>query len=111
MKLVIVADIHGNHDALRALPEDYDELWVLGDLDVPQRSQRSFVFRVQSDSSEGASNACFKRPVHDCKLLAGGFTSFCPAKNGQIFGRAKQVRDRSNPDSPLRPDEGSPDCR
>jgi hypothetical protein len=24
MKLVIVADIHGNHDALRALPEDYD---------------------------------------------------------------------------------------
>jgi hypothetical protein len=27
MKLVIVADIHGNHDALRALPEDYDELW------------------------------------------------------------------------------------
>lgn len=32
MKIVIVADIHGNHDALRALPEDYDELWVLGDL-------------------------------------------------------------------------------
>lgn len=32
MKLVIVADIHGNYDALRALPEDYDELWVLGDL-------------------------------------------------------------------------------
>jgi hypothetical protein len=24
MKLVIVADIHGNHDALRALPEEYD---------------------------------------------------------------------------------------
>lgn len=32
MKLVIVADVHGNHDAWRALPEDYDELWVLGDL-------------------------------------------------------------------------------
>jgi protein phosphatase len=32
MKLVIVADIHGNDDAWRALPEDYDELWVLGDL-------------------------------------------------------------------------------
>jgi predicted phosphodiesterase len=32
MKIVIVADIHGNHDALRALPDDYDELWVLGDL-------------------------------------------------------------------------------
>ncbi|WP_414471784.1 metallophosphoesterase family protein [Microvirga sp. M2] len=32
VKLVIVSDIHGNYDALQALPEDYDELWVLGDL-------------------------------------------------------------------------------
>ncbi len=32
MKLVIISDIHGNYDALRALPEEYDELWVLGDL-------------------------------------------------------------------------------
>lgn len=32
MKLVIISDIHGNLDALRALPERFDELWVLGDL-------------------------------------------------------------------------------
>lgn len=32
MKLVIISDIHGNLDALRALPENFDELWVLGDL-------------------------------------------------------------------------------
>ncbi|MDU0342672.1 metallophosphoesterase family protein [Bosea rubneri] len=32
MKIVIVSDIHGNFDALRALPESFDELWVLGDL-------------------------------------------------------------------------------
>jgi protein phosphatase len=32
MKLVVVSDIHGNYDAWRALPEDYDELWVVGDL-------------------------------------------------------------------------------
>ena len=32
MKIVIVSDIHGNYDALSALPESYDELWVLGDL-------------------------------------------------------------------------------
>ncbi|MBN9436443.1 metallophosphoesterase family protein [Bosea sp. (in: a-proteobacteria)] len=32
MKLVIISDIHGNLDALRALPESFDELWVLGDL-------------------------------------------------------------------------------
>src|ERR1700691_4488155 len=32
MKIVIISDIHGNFDALSALPENYDELWVLGDL-------------------------------------------------------------------------------
>jgi len=31
-KIVIISDIHGNYEALQALPEDYDELWVLGDL-------------------------------------------------------------------------------
>lgn len=32
MKITIISDIHGNFDALAALPDDYDELWVLGDL-------------------------------------------------------------------------------
>ena len=32
MKIVIISHIDGNYDAWRALPEDYDELWVLGDL-------------------------------------------------------------------------------
>ena len=45
MKMVIISDIHGNHDALRALPEEYDELWVLGDLvnygPSPRRSSRT----------------------------------------------------------------------
>jgi protein phosphatase len=31
-KILIISDIHGNYEALKALPEDYDELWVLGDL-------------------------------------------------------------------------------
>ncbi len=32
MKIVIISDLHGNLEALRALPEKYDQLWVLGDL-------------------------------------------------------------------------------
>lgn len=32
MKIVIISDIHGNFEALSALPEGCDELWVLGDL-------------------------------------------------------------------------------
>lgn len=32
MKILIISDIHGNFDALSHLPEDYDHLWVLGDL-------------------------------------------------------------------------------
>jgi putative phosphoesterase len=31
-RIALVSDIHGNFEALRALPNDYDELWVLGDL-------------------------------------------------------------------------------
>jgi putative phosphoesterase len=32
VKIVIITDLHGNYEAVRALPEAYDELWVLGDL-------------------------------------------------------------------------------
>jgi len=32
MKIVIISDIHANFDALSALPDSCDELWVLGDL-------------------------------------------------------------------------------
>ncbi len=32
MKIVVISDIHGNFDALSALHETWDELWVLGDL-------------------------------------------------------------------------------
>lgn len=31
-RIAIISDIHGNLEALKALPRDYDELWVLGDL-------------------------------------------------------------------------------
>jgi putative phosphoesterase len=32
MRILIVSDLHGNLEALRSLPVEYDELWVLGDL-------------------------------------------------------------------------------
>lgn len=32
MKIVIISDVHGNLEALSSLPEEFDELWVLGDL-------------------------------------------------------------------------------
>jgi putative phosphoesterase len=32
MRIVIISDLHANADALAALNEPYDELWVLGDL-------------------------------------------------------------------------------
>jgi len=31
-RIAIISDIHANFDALKALPNHYDELWVLGDL-------------------------------------------------------------------------------
>jgi len=32
MRILIASDLHGNLEAVRALPAQYDELWVLGDL-------------------------------------------------------------------------------
>jgi protein phosphatase len=32
VKILIISDLHGNLEALTALPAHYDELWVLGDL-------------------------------------------------------------------------------
>jgi predicted phosphodiesterase len=32
MRIVIISDIHGNLEALSGLPENFDEIWVLGDL-------------------------------------------------------------------------------
>ncbi|MGH7986541.1 MAG: metallophosphoesterase family protein [Candidatus Acidiferrales bacterium] len=32
MRILIISDLHANLEALAALPSDYDELWVLGDL-------------------------------------------------------------------------------
>jgi len=33
MTICIISDLHANMEALSALPNDYDELWVLGDLE------------------------------------------------------------------------------
>jgi len=32
MRILIISDLHGNMEAVRALPKDFDEMWVLGDL-------------------------------------------------------------------------------
>lgn len=32
MKIAIISDLHANYEAVRSLPDEYDELWVLGDL-------------------------------------------------------------------------------
>jgi len=32
MRIVIASDLHANLEALKVLPRDYDQLWVLGDL-------------------------------------------------------------------------------
>jgi putative phosphoesterase len=32
MRILIISDLHANLEAISALPRDYDELWVLGDL-------------------------------------------------------------------------------
>jgi protein phosphatase len=63
MKIVVISDLHSNFDALEALPELGDELWVLGDLvnygPMPSevvsfvRSHSEIVIRGNHDNAVG----------------------------------------------------------
>jgi putative phosphoesterase len=68
MRICIISDLHANLEALSALPQDYDELWVLGDLvnygpdpaatiDLV-RSQASTVLRGNHDNAVGFGADC-----------------------------------------------------
>lgn len=68
MRIFIISDLHANFEALAALPRDYDELWVLGDLvnygPEPEatidfvRAQASVVIRGNHDHSVGFAADC-----------------------------------------------------
>lgn len=63
MRILIVSDLHANIEAVHALPETYDEMWVLGDLvnygpspfEVIEfvKSNASLVVRGNHDHSAG----------------------------------------------------------
>src|SRR5467141_1203249 len=68
MRILIISDLHANAEALLALPQDYDELWVLGDLvnygpnpvetiDFV-RSRASMIVRGNHDHSVGFGVDC-----------------------------------------------------
>ncbi|MGH7780772.1 MAG: metallophosphoesterase family protein [Candidatus Binataceae bacterium] len=68
MRICIISDLHANLEALLALPRDYDELWVLGDLvnygpDPAAtidfvRSHASTVIRGNHDNAVGFGADC-----------------------------------------------------
>jgi putative phosphoesterase len=68
MRICIISDLHANLEALRALPQDYDELWVLGDLvnygpDPAAtiefvRSRAALVIRGNHDHAVGFASDC-----------------------------------------------------
>ena len=51
MKICIISDRHANLEALEALPDDYDELWVLGDLVNYGPDPVAIIDFVRSDAS------------------------------------------------------------
>ena len=68
MRICIISDLHANLEALQALPENYDQLWVLGDLvnygpDPAAiiefvRSRASLVIRGNHDHAVGFAADC-----------------------------------------------------
>ena len=72
MKVVIISDIHANLEALNTLSENYDELWVLGDLvnygPNPReavewvRQRASVIIRGNHDNAIGFGEDCHCSP-------------------------------------------------
>ena len=86
MKIVIISDLHANLEALLALPRDYDQLWVLGDLvnygPNPSetidfvRSHATVVVRGNHDNSVGFDADCRCSPRFRAMAKAtGAYTS------------------------------------
>ncbi len=51
LRILIVSDLHANLEAVRALPERYDEMWVLGDLVNYGPNPREVIEFVQTHAS------------------------------------------------------------
>jgi protein phosphatase len=51
VKILIISDVHGNAEALNALHESYDELWVLGDLVTYGPEPTEVVQHLRQDAS------------------------------------------------------------
>jgi|ERR1019366_916969 protein phosphatase len=98
MKIVIISDLHGNYEALRVLPEEYDELWVLGDLVNygPEpgpvvdfvRAKASVVVRGNHDHSIGYDEdpRCTPR-YHDMADATRGFSASVVSEDQKQFLR------------------------
>jgi putative phosphoesterase len=52
VKIVIASDLHANAQALAVLPEDYDQLWILGDLVNYGPNPREVVDYVRDQASQ-----------------------------------------------------------
>ena len=98
VKIAIISDVHGNFEALRALPEDYDELWVLGDLvnygPAPRevvdlvRAKASVTVRGNHDHSIGYDEdpRCGQR-YHDMADATRGFSASVVTEDQKQFLR------------------------
>ena len=52
VKIVIISDLHANAEALAVIPDDYDQLWVLGDLVNYGPNPREVVEFVRDQASQ-----------------------------------------------------------
>jgi hypothetical protein len=111
VKILIISDVHGNADALNALNESYDELWVLGDLvtygpepaEVVQhlRQHASLIVRGNHDHAVGYSGDPRCSPPframaeatrqHAMKTLSDGDVSKRVGRAHAIVGSAPAV--------------------
>ena len=71
VKLLILSDIHGNLDALHAIRNSYDELWVLGDIVNYGPEPREALEAVRATASIVVPKVTMITPLGTVMILGG----------------------------------------
>jgi putative phosphoesterase len=99
LKILIIADLHGNAEAVAALPQQYDQLWVLGDLvnygPNPReiidfvRSHADVAVRGNHDHAIGFNtDPCCSEPYKSMAAETGRFTKTVLTEDEKAYLRS-----------------------
>lgn len=99
-RIALISDIHGNCEALKALPRDYDELGVLGDLVNYGQQSAEVIDFVKQDISKWRN-----------ELALAGTDFLCVGHTHMQFSLQEGEQSVINPGSIGQPKTGTPEAK